>query len=489
MPKKVKPNSEQKNGQEGAQKTVQKPAQKHSMASLSPQQAARLRMPARSSRVLLYAVALGFFLLLIWACFATLDTFAQGTGQVVPSQRVQLIQNLEGGILGEISVTEGQLVEKDDILVRIDNEAADSQYRDARYRALDIQASLARLRAENLPENAPAFIPPESGLKPVPPQNIPSGIPAVFPVFPPQIQAEAPELITLHTDLFLTRQAQRCAEYRVMLTQRETRLLEAAELETKKKNLEDSLVLAQKQVDLARPLVNSRAYSTLDFLSLEQKVQSIKGELAVLEQNIPRTRLAAQEMDDRLAMRETEWRTQNQNEILRLEAELRSLEQLLSAGADRVRRTEVRSPVRGIVQSIHISTIGGVIKPGENILSIIPVDDQLIIEAKISPSDIAFIYPSQQATVRISAYDYSVYGSLDATVTDISADTMEGKQGEVYYRVKLKTTQPSLSLDGKEYPILPGMMAQVDIHIGQKTVLEYLLKPLTRIQQKALRER
>lgn len=471
-----------------------KPEQKlaqTALASLSPQQAARQRMPARSSRLLLYAVALGLFLLLIWASFATLDTFAQGTGQVVPSQRVQLIQNLEGGILGEISVTEGQLVEKGDVLVRIDNEAADSQYRDARYRALDIQASLARLRAENLPENAPVFpafspiAPEDSASKPSPP----SGIPTALPVFPPQIQAEAPELITLHTDLFFTRYAQRCAEYRVLLTQKETRLLEAAELEIKKKNLEESLTLAQKQVDLARPLLSSRAYSSLDFLSLEQKVQSIKGEIAVLELNIPRTRLAAQEIDDRLAMRESEWKTQNQNEILRLEAELRSLEEVVSTGADRVRRTEVRSPVRGIVQTIHISTIGGVIKPGENILSIIPVDDQLIIEAKISPSDIAFIYPSQQATVRFSAYDYSVYGTLDAAVTDISADTMEGKQGEVYYRVKLKTSQPALSHDGKEYPILPGMMAQVDIHIGQKTVLEYLLKPLTRIQQKALRER
>ncbi len=448
--------------------------QKNRLLSLSPKEAALRRLPPRSSRLLLYVVVFAVFLFFVWAAFAKLETFAQGTGQVVPSRRVQKIQNLEGGILGEIAVEEGQLVEKGDILVRIDNETAGSQYREAQYRKLDIEATLTRLRAENLPENSPSSD---------------NETPCILPEYPEIIHREAPELITLHNDLFMATYAQRRAEWRVLLTQKESHLLEKQELETKKQNLEESMQIIQKQIDLARPLLRSRSYSSMDFLSLEQNMQSIQGEIATLSLNIPRVLLAAQETDNRLTMRESEWKSQNQNEILRLEAERRSLGEILAAGEDRVRRTEVRSPVRGIVQSIDISTIGGVIKPGENILSIIPVDDQLLIEAKISPADVAFIYPSQQALVRFSAYDYSVYGALAATVTDISADTMEGKQGEVYYRVKLVTSMPSLLHNGHEYPILPGMTAQVDIHIGQKTVLEYLMKPLTRVQQKALRER
>lgn len=414
------------------------------------------------TRLLLWFCCAFVGILLLWAAVAEIDELARGAGQVVPAQRTQVIQNLEGGILREINVQEGQRVDAGDILVRIDNEVADSQFREATSRSLEAQAAIARLDAE-----------------------ISGGEPA----YPPQVLEGGKDLISRQNALLDARRRQHQAEIRVLEAQHQLRLQEAEEQKERKTQLQASLKLAERQRDLARPLMQSRTFSSLDFITLEQKVQSLISELAQSEQSVPRLLISAQEMRERIALRQSEQASQNHTEINKLKAELLSLQALLRAGADKVTRTEVRSPVRGTVKRISITTLGGVIKPGESIMEIVPLDDTLVIEAHFSPADIAFLYPGQQAVVRLSAYDYAIYGSIKAKIEQISADTLQGPRGDYYYLVKLRTTESALHYKGQELPIMPGMLAQVDVLTGKKTVLSYLAKPLLRAKQDALKER
>lgn len=412
-------------------------------------------------RRLVQLSALTMLLFLLWAGWADLDEVARGYGQVVPSQRVQVIQNLEGGILQALQVQEGQVVQQGDLLARIDNETAGSQYREALARSIELQAAIARLEAT---------------------------IKNRDPVYPPTVMAQ-PELMQRQNDILQATRHQNEAEFELLDSQHHTRLQEAAEQEERLRQISTSLALAEKQLRLARPAMEARAFSALDFVNLEQKVQSLKADIATLEIAIPRLRSAAKEAQDRLALRRAELVTQQRKEISETETRLFSLRELLSAGSDRVLRTEVRSPVHGTVKKVFQNTVGGVIPPGGTIMEVVPLDDTLIIEARFSPADIAFLYPGQKAVVRLSAYDFAIYGGLEAFVEQISADTLEGRQGEFFYLVKLRTQQRHLLHKGKELPILPGMVAEVDVLTGKKTVLDYLLKPLLKVRQRALSER
>ena len=420
-----------------------------------------LRQGEKKPRQLVWLSGLTMALFLVWAAWADLDEVARGQGQVVPSQRVQVIQNLEGGILQGLMVREGQVVEQGDLLARIDNETAGSQYREALARSLEHQATIARLEAL---------------------------IEARAPVYPPDVLAQ-PDLVQRQNDVLEATRRQSEAEFELLRSQHQTRLQEAAEQEERLRQLSQTLAIAEKQIRLARPAMEARAFSALDFLNLEQKVQSLKADIATLELSVPRLRNSAKEAADRLALRRAELVTQQRKEISETETRLFSLRELLFAGSDRVQRTEVRSPVRGTVKKVFQNTVGGVIPPGGTIMEVVPLDDTLIIEARFSPADIAFLYPGQNAVVRLSAYDFAIYGGLDARVEDISADTLEGRQGEFFYLVKLRTNERHLLHKGKELPILVGMVAEIDVLTGKKTVLDYLLKPLLKVRQRALSER
>lgn len=424
------------------------------------QEALRRTAPAGSVR-LVWGSAAALVLLLLWAGLAEVDELARGTGQVVPSQRVQLVQNLEGGILQGIPVREGQRVEQGDVVARIDNETAGSQYREALARSLEHQAAIARLEA------------------------LIGGGDAVYP---PEVLAE-PELTRRQNDILAAARAQTEAELHVLALQRELRTREAAEQEERRRQLTASLELALKQRDLAHAALQAKAYSALEFLNLEQRVQNLKAELAGLEHSIPRLHTAAREMEERLALRKAELEAQYRREINEIQTRLLSLREMLTAGSDRVQRTEMRSPVRGVVKRIHTHTVGGVVAPGATLMEIVPLDDTLIIEARFSPTDIAFLYPGQKATVRLTAYDFAIYGGLAAEVEQIGADTVEGRQGEYFYAVKVRTDRNHLEHKGQTLPIMVGMLAEVDVLTGKKTVLDYLLKPLLKARQRALRER
>ena len=431
-------------------------------AYMPPLEAAHRRRGRYSSRLLLLALSGVFFLLVIWAAFADLDETVVGSGQVITSQRVQHIQNLEGGILREILVAEGEQVEKGALLLRIDNEQAGSLYRDAVTKNLELAAVLARLDAE---------------------------LRGTDPRYPDDLVAQAPEMVNRHTMLLEARRNKSANERKTLEAQVELKTLEEQELLSRRQSLEEGLELATRQRDMAKQLMATRSYSEMEYLNLARTVSQIAGELDVLKSSIPKTRAAVRESEEKLRLHASETQARLLQEQNEAETERATLGEALIAGADRVTRTEVRSPVRGVIKSINITTEGGVIMPGEIIMDIVPSDEPLIVEARISPQDIAFLYAGQKARIRLTAYDFAIYGALDATLEQISADTIEGRQGEIFYKVSLRTEKSAIEHNGRRLPILPGMMATADIITGKRTVLDYIVKPILKAKQAAMRER
>ena len=410
---------------------------------------------------LVWFSAIAIVILIIWAGFAEIDQTVRGIGKVVPSQRVQLIQNLEGGIVQELPVKEGQIVDANAVVMRIENETADSQYREASLRALEHEACIARLEA--LIKNE-------------------------MPEYNSEVMA-IPELVHRQNDLFFAEQEQSSTELKVLALQVQSRKRKLAEQEEHQAQTKASLVIVRKQYNLALPAMKSKAFSNLEFLDIENRLQALKADLAILKHSIPRAKTDVEEAEEKLRLCKAKLISGYRKELSKVQVKLMSLQELLIAGSDKVKRTEMRSPVRGIIKSIYTNTVGGVVKPGATVMEIVPLDDSLIIEAKFNPSDIAFIYLGQKAKVRLTAYDFSIYGGMDATVEQISADTLSNNKGDTFYQVKVITKSSSLQHEDKSLPIMVGMMAEVDILTGKKTILDYILKPIFKAQQRALRER
>jgi membrane fusion protein, adhesin transport system len=369
----------------------------------------------------LYATAFFLILGVTWASWATLDEVVVGTGKIVPSSQVQVIQNLEGGILSELSVTEGQVVNKDQVLLRIDDTRFTSSYREAQVKRLSILASVARLSAEAQGTQLS---------------------------FPREVAKQAPHLVRSETALHASRR--RAVQETVA-------------------GLKRSHELASKELAMSEPLVAKGAISEVEILRLRRQVNELQTQI-----------------DERL----NRFRAEAGEELARQSAELAGLDESAVAMEDRVKRTVVRSPVRGIVKTLNFRTLGAVIQPGAAILEVVPIGDTLLVEAQVRPDDIAFIHPGQAATVKVTAYDFSIYGSIPGTVELVSADSlMDEKKGVTYYKVLARTQTASLNYHGKELPIIPGMTASVDILTGKKTVLDYLLKPVLKTRERAMRER
>jgi adhesin transport system membrane fusion protein len=356
----------------------------------------------------------------LWAESAVLDEVTVGTGRVIPSSREQIIQSLEGGILAELAVREGDVVSKDQVLLRLDDTRFGASYRESHSRITALRAAIARLRAESV---------------------------GATPVFPADVR---PEQARIEMDLFRSRRQQ---------------------LDESVAALKRSYQLADEELQMTAPLVKKGLVSEVELLRLQRQVNELKANL--------------QE-------RQNKFRSDARADLAKNEAELAATAEGNTARADQVKRTVIRSPMRGTVKNIRITTVGGIVQPGQDILEIVPLEDQLVIEARIKPADVAFLRPGLPATVKITAYDYAIYGGLEATLEQISADTLrdEKKPDETYYKIQVRTREPHLKdRDGKVLPIIPGMTATVDVLTGHKTVLDYLLKPLLKARQTALRER
>ncbi len=420
----------------------------------------------RKGRVAAVFLSLGTAVLLcilvIWAAWASIDEVTRGHGQVVSASGTQVIQNLEGGILREVLVREGQIVEKDQPLARLDNLGAASQYTDALTKALENRVALARLEAE---------------------KN------AVPPTFDAELLTSAPQVVADQEDMYHSRRERFLSEMAMLTSQHRQRLKDVDEHRGRKTQLEHNLALAEERRDLAKPLEARKLYPRVDFLDLEQRVVTLRGDLEAIAASLGKAEEAVREIERKLSLHKAEYESDINAEINKRRTELTSLQAMLSAGGDRVTRTELRSPVRGTVKRVIINTLGGVVRSGDPIMEIVPLGDTLLVEARIRPADIAFIHADQRAMVKISAYDFSIYGGLEAVVEQISADTIEDKKSEFYYLVKLRTKKNEIVYRNEHLPIIPGMVAEVDVLTGKKTVLEYILKPIIKTTRGALRER
>jgi adhesin transport system membrane fusion protein len=417
--------------------------------------------------LLLVTIAVILVSFIVWADNAVLDIVTRGQGKVIPSSTVQVIQNLEGGIMADILVHEGDLVEKDQVLLRIDNTTAQSNYDDLHSRYLSGLASTTRLEAEI------------------------AGTSADDIVFPAELMRDAPELADAEQKNARIRHDQLETQLAILRDQATQKGQDVDQLSSKIDNLKQSLALAQKQLNIINSMEEG-VVSQVDKLKAQRDVHDLKSELEVTQLQLPQAKSAKQEADSRIREQELTFRSEAATELSKQRLEQASVIQQLKGSKDKVKRTEVRSPVHGTVKEIKIRTIGGVIKPGEDLMEIVPIEDTLLVEAQVRTSDIAFIRVGQQATVKFDTYDYSIYGGLKATVEYISIDAIEdvnaGKK-ERYFRVRLRTDKNYLGTEAKPLAIGPGYTATAEILTDKKTVLAYLMKPILKARDTALRER
>ena len=409
----------------------------------------------------------GLFLVvfLAWASQAELDEVTRGEGKVIPSGKNQIIQNLEGGIISDLLVAEGQVVDRNEILLKIANTVAASEFRDRQGQTGILQAQIARLEAE-------AFGKPLN--------------------FPPELDKSAADVVRNERTLFETRTAQLDSQLAVLRDQLNQRRQEAVELRGRYQSVARSLELARSERDILAPLIPQGAASKVDLIRVERQVADLEGQLTAVRLSLPRAESAILEAQKRLDERVATFRSDANSELNKNRGMLATLAEKMVAEEDRVDRTDVRAPVRGIIKELKVNTIGGVVRPGQDLIEIVPLEDTLLIEANIKPADIAFIHPGQQALVKVTAYDYSIYGGLRANLEQISADTIkeEKERGvESFFRIRLRTAKNFLGSEEKKLPIIPGMTVQAEILTGRKTVLDYLLKPVIKVRDRALRER
>lgn len=421
-----------------------------------------LSAPKFSSHAILWFSLLILLVFFIWAYFAKLDEATVAEGKVIPSSRIQVIQNLEGGIVRRIEVREGQSVQKGQVLMFIDDTQFSSAYQEGTLKAQTLRADIIRLTA--LIKRQPFIIPEE--LKQ---QN-------------PQVVMAAESLYDIELEELETQRA----NLKEQVSQRQQEL---QELNAKVLQVARSYKLVKEELDLTQPLVKEGAVSRVELLRLERQANDLKGELESTELSIPRVQSQLEEARGKILALDATFRAEKQAELSAAQSELSVVVQQNNALEDRVTRTSVRSPVNGIVSQIYVNTVGGVVQPGMDLMDIVPSDDTLLVEARVKPADIGFLHPGQTAMVKISAYDFSVYGGLKGTLEHISGDTIEDDQGERFYEIQVRTEKNHLGGEENPMPIIPGMAASVDIITGEKTVLEYMMKPIFKARAEALKER
>jgi adhesin transport system membrane fusion protein len=411
------------------------------------------------AKLLLYAIACVLIALILWASFAKVDEVTRGEGRVIPSKQVQVIQSLDGGIVSEILVHEGQTVTVGSPLIRIDETRAVSSLRENQAQYLAFLAKQSRLRS--LAEDK-AFTPP------------------------PEVRIEAPEVYDQEYALYLSSQEELASAIEIARNQMVQREKELLEVQYKKEIAEKNFESANKELAANKPLLASGAVSEIDILKLEREATRARGDIDQSRAQIGRIQSAIGEARRKISEVEQNFKSKVRTELNDVTARLNSLSEVSVSLQDKVNQTTLKSPVNGKVSRLFFNTVGGVIQPGKEVLEVVPTDDALILETKIQIKDIAFIRVLQPAVVKLTAYDYSIYGALDAVVENIAADSIVDEEGNAYYLVRVRTLKTSL---GKDLPIIPGMVAQVDIMTGKKTILSYLLKPVLKAKSYAFSER
>jgi len=419
------------------------------------------RAKTQRAQTIVRAAIVVVVLLIGWASLAHVDEVTKGDGKVIPSRQLQLVQSFDGGVVSEILVKEGQVVEKDQLLLKIDETRATSGVRESAAQGFALRARQARLRA--LAEGAP-FQPPAAAGDSV----------------------DTKRIVEEERRLYETRLSELNTMVAINHQQLQQRQQELTEMRSRKTSAERSLDLSQQELSKTRPLLATGAVSEVDILRLEREVSKARGDSEQSSAQIARVQASIGEAQRKMQETELNFRNEARKEMAETLGKLNALNEGAVALADRVDKAQVRSPVRGRVQRLLANTVGGVVQPGKDIVEIVPLDDNLVLEAKVQPKDIAFIHPGQDATVKFTAYDFSIYGGLSAKVENISPDTVVDERGNAFYLVRVRTHQSNFS---EKMPIIPGMTAEVDILTGNKTVMSYLLKPVLKGKAYALRER
>lgn len=417
--------------------------------------------PKRIRRVLLFWLAT-IALVLIWSTFAEIDEISRGAGEIVPSGENQILQNFEGGIIDEVLVAKGDVVVAGQILLKLTNQKTASLFEGQTIKTMELQAKLLRLNAQ---ANDREFILPE---------NIPA---ALSP------------LIAREKSLYLTNKAQLKTQQQVFQQKLNQRKFELSEVKVHIKHYKYALVLIQEEVRITEPVVIKGVKPRVEFIKLKREENTIEERYQSAKISIPRLEAAISEAQSNLDALKYQSRSKLKEEINEVTAELERIIASSKALTDETKRSFIRSPSNGTIQSIFVHTIGGVVKPGANLIELVPSDDVLWVEAKLKPADIAFIYPGQKAIVKFTAYDFSIYGGLSGEVVKISADTQTDRQENTFYTVHIKTQQSFLGNSQDPLKIIPGMTTSVDIITGKKTVLDYILKPILRATYYTFSER
>ena len=396
-----------------------------------------------------------------WMAIAEVDVVVRGGGKVIPSRQLQIIQSLEGGVVSEILVGEGDLVELNQALIKISDVAFSSSLEENRLNYLELRARIARLSAEA------------------------EGIDIELDE---EVMAQAPVLMRSEESLFVSNRQQLNETMSIHEEDVNQHKNELREAEAKRGQVRRSIDLVEKELDLKEPLVKRRLVSEIDLLQLQRTHNDLLGESENLGLSIPRIQSTVEQGKRRIAQSRLDYITKAKRELNESLVEVSRVAETRSALADRVQRTTLRSPVKGTVTRLHINTLGGVIAAGGPIMEIVPHEDALLVEVEIKPSDVANITIDQPARLKFSAYDFAIYGALDAKVRFLSADTTTNDDGESFYVARLKPDRPYLGADKQPQPIRVGMTVEADIITGKKTILEYLMKPINRGLKKALRE-
>ena len=424
--------------------------------------AARMGEISRASNILLLVIAVVFAALTVWAAVAEVDTVAQAPGKVIPSARVQVLQSLEGGVVQAIQVVQGQAVEAGDVLITLSPMQAGGDFQTRQQQALALGARVARLQAE------------ADGRS---------------PVFDAALRRDGAGYVKVESDAFEGRRAEQAAQLSMMQAQVAQRLKERDEAKIAILTAQRSLAAAREERAMLEKLVAQGLEPRIELVRIERTISEAEGREQSARVTIERLQQAIVETQSRRDSAQQQFRAQARDELTRSIAELRALEQGMPALEDRVDRTSLKAPVRGVVNRVMVNTVGGVAKPGDVLIELVPADDQLVVEAMVSPRDIGFVQPGQVARVKLTSYDYSIFGAMTGQVTQVGADAITNERGEAFFLVRVKTDHKVVESIDRKLPVISGMQAQVDIVTGSKTVLSFLLKPLIAVRESAFRER
>ncbi|EKF44586.1 HlyD family type I secretion membrane fusion protein [Nitratireductor indicus C115] len=420
-------------------------------------------LAARLGLIVISALLLTF---IGWASVAEVQEIARGQGKIIPVSKTQIVQSSEPGVVQEIAVRVGQVVHKGDLILRLDDTVTASSLGESEARARALRAQIARLNLEEKGAFDAEYICPES-LKDV-----------------------APEICINEARLFKAR-ADNIRNKRSVLEERhQQRVKELDEARVNIARLEENQKISQREADLLGPMVKRKLVAQTEFLRVQKELTETSGQLDLARETIPRIEASINEAALQIQELDLQVEQEALSERTQALAELSVIEATIRGASDRVARTDIRSPVDGIINTLEVNTVGAYVQPGTVIAGVVPTSETLLVEARISPRDVAFVRPGQPALIKVTAYDFSIYGGLEGEVQNISADSLvDQSTGETYYQVLVKTDQAELVRNGKSYAIIPGMVATADIMTGKKTILAYLMKPINKARNEALRER